>query len=286
MLASSSSSFAPFLPSLARRRRSLNILFAVPGNPCRSSEAVSFRAGMSSHSFSTWLYAVSAPTVSASSRRNGFYPTLVKYQTRRRVLKDTPSLFRTLCSVSSGQELEWREQQQLGSCSEDDTYTEHLLEIQQEKQSRFIPVKAYFISTRFPPDLFVLFDLSLFIPFNYNFKFFPCDCVFGSIDLRGLQAQNAFNVIPPTSRATNYVVLRYYDAKIPPLVSHLIFLFFYAFYFCQLGSDNFSNCLQISQSFQVPTKLKLYSIVYIVNSFNYTKDFNIVTIFSLKINVD
>ncbi|CAA7392818.1 unnamed protein product [Spirodela intermedia] len=124
--------------------------------------------------------------MSASSRWNGFYPTLLKYQTRRRVPKDTPSLFRTLCSVSSGQEVEWREQQQqqLGSCSEDDTYTEHLLEVQQEKQSRFIPVKAYFIST--------------------------------SIDLRGLQAQNAFNVVPPTSRATNYVVLKYYDAKNSP----------------------------------------------------------------------
>ncbi|XP_042435395.1 protein RETARDED ROOT GROWTH, mitochondrial-like [Zingiber officinale] len=53
---------------------------------------------------------------------------------------------------------------------------------QQEKQSRFIPVKAYFLCT--------------------------------SIDLRSLQAQNAFNVVTPhTSRATNYIVLRYHDDK-------------------------------------------------------------------------
>ncbi|XP_042439715.1 protein RETARDED ROOT GROWTH, mitochondrial-like isoform X2 [Zingiber officinale] len=51
---------------------------------------------------------------------------------------------------------------------------------QQEKQSRFIPVKAYFLCT--------------------------------SIDLRSLQAQNAFNIVTPhTSRATNYIVLRYHD---------------------------------------------------------------------------
>ncbi|RLM85410.1 uncharacterized protein C2845_PM04G34990 [Panicum miliaceum] len=37
-----------------------------------------------------------------------------------------------------------------------------------------------------------------------------------SIDLRSLQSQNSFNVIPPTSRATNYVVLRYYDVKGDP----------------------------------------------------------------------
>jgi hypothetical protein len=39
-----------------------------------------------------------------------------------------------------------------------------------------------------------------------------------SIDLRSLQSQNTFNVIPPTSRATNYVVLRYYDVKGDPEV--------------------------------------------------------------------
>ncbi|KAK1270274.1 hypothetical protein QJS04_geneDACA016184 [Acorus gramineus] len=98
-------------------------------------------------------------------------------------------------SLSSDQEVEWKEltqEQPLGcSASEgeggEDVYREHLLEVQQEKQSRFIPVKAYFLST--------------------------------SIDLRGLQNQNAFNVIPPSSRATNYIVLRYYDVKVEHTVS-------------------------------------------------------------------
>jgi hypothetical protein len=40
-----------------------------------------------------------------------------------------------------------------------------------------------------------------------------CLCGTCSIDLRSLQSQNAFNVIPPNSRATNYVVLKYYDVK-------------------------------------------------------------------------
>ncbi|KAJ4764159.1 Sporulation protein RMD1 [Rhynchospora pubera] len=104
-----------------------------------------------------------------------------------------PSL-RVFSSVSPGREVEWTDERQhqeppqrsqvevlseVSGSEEDDTY--HLLEVQQEKQSRFIPVKAYFLCT--------------------------------SIDLRSLQSQNAFNVIPPTSRATNYVVLKYYDVK-------------------------------------------------------------------------
>ncbi|KAH7677838.1 hypothetical protein IHE45_07G109100 [Dioscorea alata] len=97
-----------------------------------------------------------------------------------------PLAVRTLASLSSGPELEWREDQQHTpvSCSEDEGCQDHLLEVQQEKQSRFIPVKAYFLCT--------------------------------GIDLKSLQAQNAFNVIPPTSRATNYVVLRFYDIKAEP----------------------------------------------------------------------
>nr|CAB3455398.1 unnamed protein product [Digitaria exilis] len=63
-------------------------------------------------------------------------------------------------------------------------YHEHLLEVAQENQTRVVPVKAFFLCT--------------------------------SIDLRSLQSQNSFNVIPPTSRATNYVVLRYYDVKGDP----------------------------------------------------------------------
>lgn len=99
-----------------------------------------------------------------------------------------PSL-RVFSSVSPGQEVEWKEPQQpleqpqvtvANSCSDGDSY-DHLLEVQLEKQSRFIPVRAYFLCT--------------------------------GIDLRGLQTQNAFNVIPPTSRATNYAVLRFCDLR-------------------------------------------------------------------------
>ncbi|KAJ3682801.1 hypothetical protein LUZ60_013028 [Juncus effusus] len=103
--------------------------------------------------------------------------------------------WRVFSSVSPGREVEWKDEQNqskppveewnngaVSGSEEDDTY--HLLEVQQEKQSRFIPVKAYFLCT--------------------------------SIDLRSLQSQNAFNVIPPNSRATNYVVLKYYDVKGDP----------------------------------------------------------------------
>ncbi|CAM0907422.1 unnamed protein product [Alopecurus aequalis] len=69
--------------------------------------------------------------------------------------------------------------------SDDDAYyQEQLLEYTQEDETRLVPVKAYF----------------------------PCT----SINLKSLQSQNSFNVIPPTSRATNYVVLRYYDVKGDP----------------------------------------------------------------------
>ncbi|KAK8921646.1 hypothetical protein KSP39_PZI020787 [Platanthera zijinensis] len=87
----------------------------------------------------------------------------------------------TSSSLSLGQGSDSKDRQQHHSASEEENYHNHLLEVQQEKQGRFIPVKAYFLCT--------------------------------SIDLRSLQAQNAVNVIPPSSRATNYVVLRYYDFK-------------------------------------------------------------------------
>ncbi|RWV99328.1 hypothetical protein GW17_00037769 [Ensete ventricosum] len=96
---------------------------------------------------------------------------------------------RPFSSISSDPVFERREerQQPTSSCSADGGYQDHLLQVQQEKQSRFVPVKAYFLCTRCPHS-----------PPVY--------------------AQNAFNVIPPTSRATNYVVLRYYDVKNDPHV--------------------------------------------------------------------
>ncbi|KAK1283678.1 hypothetical protein QJS10_CPB21g01176 [Acorus calamus] len=129
------------------------------------------------------------------SQSSHFSSLLRGYGCRLMFSSSTPSPWRGVrafssSSLSSDQEVEWKEltqEQPLGcSASEgeggEDVYREHLLEVQQEKQSRFIPVKAYFLST--------------------------------SIDLRGLQNQNAFNVIPPSSRATNYIVLRYYDVKV------------------------------------------------------------------------
>ncbi|XP_009404646.2 protein RETARDED ROOT GROWTH-LIKE isoform X1 [Musa acuminata AAA Group] len=96
-------------------------------------------------------------------------------------------LARLFSSISSDQDLELREgKESPSSRSAEDEYKDPLLQAQQEKQSRFVPVKAYFLCT--------------------------------SIDLRSLQAQNATNVIPPSSRATNYVVLRYYDVKNGPQV--------------------------------------------------------------------
>ncbi|XP_074588945.1 protein RETARDED ROOT GROWTH-LIKE-like [Curcuma longa] len=91
-------------------------------------------------------------------------------------------------STPSDREVESREDQQAPTpCTVHEEQEDRLSQAQQEKKSRFIPVKAYFLCT--------------------------------SIDLRSLQAQNAFNVVsPPTSRATNYLVLRYYDAKDDPQV--------------------------------------------------------------------
>eukprot|EP01018_Ginkgo_biloba_P024638 Gb_30121 [translate_table: standard] len=49
--------------------------------------------------------------------------------------------------------------------------------VQHEQQSRYIPVKAYFLST--------------------------------SVDLKSLQVEHLFDIVPPTSRSANYVILRY-----------------------------------------------------------------------------
>jgi len=34
---------------------------------------------------------------------------------------------------------------------------------------------------------------------------------FGSIDLKAMQAENLCNVVPPTSRSTNYIALKFSD---------------------------------------------------------------------------
>ncbi|XP_065026961.1 protein RETARDED ROOT GROWTH-LIKE-like isoform X2 [Musa acuminata AAA Group] len=100
----------------------------------------------------------------------------------------SPRLF---FSVSSHQELEWREEQRqpLSSFIKDDR--QDRFRLQQDKPGRFVPVRAFFLST--------------------------------SIDLRSLQFQNSFDIIPPASRATNYVILRFYDVKSDPHVMELDF---------------------------------------------------------------
>ncbi|XP_064986697.1 protein RETARDED ROOT GROWTH-LIKE-like isoform X1 [Musa acuminata AAA Group] len=100
----------------------------------------------------------------------------------------SPRLF---FSVSSHQELEWREEQRqpLSSFIKDDR--QDRFQLQQDKPGRFVPVRAFFLST--------------------------------SIDLRSLQFQNSFDIIPPASRATNYVILRFYDVKSDPHVMELDF---------------------------------------------------------------
>ncbi|EHA8592407.1 hypothetical protein COCNU_contig69490076G000010 [Cocos nucifera] len=131
-------------------------------------------------------------SLSAAGRRLSVLSSLIyRSQPHRRPRLLLASFYpapRAFSSASSGQELEWRVDQHLHqppqeyhslspappSCSVDQ---DRLLGFQQEKRSRFIPVKAYFLCT--------------------------------SVDLRNLQSQNAFNVVPPSSRATNYLVLRY-----------------------------------------------------------------------------
>ncbi|RWV95361.1 hypothetical protein GW17_00042018 [Ensete ventricosum] len=58
----------------------------------------------------------------------------------------------------------------------------------EEEVAKYIPVKAFFLSTRFLRMI-----------------------CFGSIDLKSLQTENSSDVIPPTSRSSNYVALRYND---------------------------------------------------------------------------
>ncbi|XP_020108469.1 uncharacterized protein LOC109724159 isoform X2 [Ananas comosus] len=161
---SSSSSSPRFSPSLHKTllRRSFQTLASSPSPPPPPPlPHLSSSSSSSASSLSSLLFRRPLPRFSPPPRNLPLKP---------------------FSSVFSNQEIEWREEHHLSeSCSGDESYQDHLIEVQQEKQSRFIPVKAYFLCT--------------------------------SIDLRSLQSQNAFNVIPPNSRATNYVVLRYYDVK-------------------------------------------------------------------------
>ncbi|CAN1313894.1 Protein RETARDED ROOT GROWTH, mitochondrial [Linum perenne] len=78
-----------------------------------------------------------------------------------------------------------------------------------------IPVKAYFLSTSVL--LSIVSGLALSYHLSGSFWLcFPLDDLsqigrFGSIDLKNMQGENLINVVPPTSRSTNYIVLKYYD---------------------------------------------------------------------------
>ncbi|CAI0462995.1 unnamed protein product [Linum tenue] len=94
-----------------------------------------------------------------------------------------------------------------------------------EDESDFgkIPVKAYFLCTRTGSEMQLLATCVLLLPILSGsalltftaFVLFPRDGSqihrFGSIDLKNMQGEHLINVVPPTSRSTNYIVLRYYD---------------------------------------------------------------------------
>ncbi|KAH0919795.1 hypothetical protein HID58_027455 [Brassica napus] len=67
-----------------------------------------------------------------------------------------------------------------------DVYQSYDFGTKEEEDRGKIPIKAYFLST------------------SYGF---------GSIDLKGMQADNLCNVVPPTSRSTNSIALRFSDSS-------------------------------------------------------------------------
>ncbi|KAJ0963470.1 hypothetical protein J5N97_028592 [Dioscorea zingiberensis] len=97
---------------------------------------------------------------SLDARRGSFYPSSLRFLSNTSAASDVNDH-----GFFGGQ-------QELG-------HGHSLLPPEEEEVVRYIPVKAYFLST--------------------------------SIDLKSIQAENVNNVIPPTSRLSNYVALRYSD---------------------------------------------------------------------------
>lgn len=136
--------------------RSLERHFKAILSSSRSSP-FSFRALTKSRSLHT-LHPLLTPF---DSLRHPFFPSpLLRPISRRRPLILRLLLFRPYAidpenissSVSPGQDLDWKDHHQRyhqQSVSEDEAYDDHLLHVQQAKQGRFIPVKAYFLCTRF-----------------------------------------------------------------------------------------------------------------------------------------
>lgn len=118
------------------------------------------------------------------SYRRSFFVSSHPYNCR------TCFFFRAFSPIASYTEFNFKEAP-ASSSETGDGCREHLRIVRQAERGRIIPVTAYFLCT--------------------------------SIDLRSLQAQNVFSVIPPTSRAANYIVLRYCDAPTNPNASGAIF---------------------------------------------------------------
>ncbi|XP_010253493.1 PREDICTED: sporulation protein RMD1 [Nelumbo nucifera] len=146
------------------------------------SPATSFRA---KPAFSNYCLVIpTSPRCFSTTKSSTFQRNLLSFNSR-------PSgsnfgsgcrtlVIRGLSSIPSAHTLDWNESV---SCSEiGDGPSSTITEEEEMKPS--IPVRAYFFST--------------------------------SIDLRSLVDQNKANFIPPTSRMTNYVVLRFGDVKSDP----------------------------------------------------------------------
>lgn len=92
----------------------------------------------------------------------------------------------------------------------------------------YIPVRAFFFSTRF---VFICFFHFVFVQ---NRKILIGS--FCSVDLRSLVEQNKQNFVPPSSRMTNYVVLRFGDTKKAASVS-VSFVYLLRFYLYNFAYD-------------------------------------------------
>lgn len=64
----------------------------------------------------------------------------------------------------------------------------------------------------------LLFAPKFFAFICYNFRFSQIHG-FGSINLKSMQTENSDNVVPPSSRSSNYIALRYCDVPSETTVS-------------------------------------------------------------------
>ncbi|CAN6471001.1 unnamed protein product [Victoria cruziana] len=183
--AASSSSSSIFLTANLRAMLSPSTISSNPFDAVRLRTISLFR---SAYSYSSSSHFVSSLLViRCRACVSSYYRTLPAFRHRGFFSSLNFQSFARGVSASSfsGSEVEWKEHDSSGEIiGDEDDYRELLLEVQQENQGRFIPVNAFFLCT--------------------------------SVDLKSLQSHNAPNVIPPSSRASNYVVLKYPTAKPSP----------------------------------------------------------------------